>query len=154
MGSFQQQIHATAVDVDGVGVVLRGPSGSGKSDLALRLIDGGARLVADDRTDLTVTEGRLWAAPPPALAGGLEVRGVGLLRLDYRAVIAVGLVVDLVAPAAVERLPDAATCAYGGCDLPLLRLAPFEASAPAKIRLMAARLGGAIGVFRAGEDRT
>ena len=52
------QVHATCIEVDGMGVLLRGPSGSGKSDLALRLIDGGARLVADDRTDLAVEDGR------------------------------------------------------------------------------------------------
>jgi HPr kinase/phosphorylase len=129
------QIHATCVDVDGVGVLLRGPSGSGKSDLALRLIDGGARLVADDRTDLAVEDGRLIATCPAPLAGRLEVRGVGIGPVPAVPQAVVGLVVDLVAPGAVERLPEAATCRLDGIAVPCVALAPFEASAPAKLRL-------------------
>lgn len=131
------QLHATCVEVDGVGVLLRGPSGSGKSDLALRLIDGGARLVADDRTDLAVADGRLIASCPAALAGRLEVRGLGIGPVPSLPRAVVGLVVDLVAPAAVERLPDPTTCRIAGLALPCLALAPFEASAPAKVRLAA-----------------
>jgi serine kinase of HPr protein (carbohydrate metabolism regulator) len=131
------QIHATCVEVDGVGVLLRGPSGSGKSDLALRLIDGGARLVADDRTDLAVEDGRLVASCPAALAGRLEARGVGIGPVPSLPRVRVGLVVDLVAPEAVERLPEPATCLIAGMAIPRLALAPFEASAPAKLRLAA-----------------
>jgi HPr kinase/phosphorylase len=131
------QIHATCVEVEGVGVLLRGPSGSGKSDLALRLIDGGARLVADDRTDLAVEDGRLVATCPPALAGKIEVRGVGIGPVPSVPGIAVGLVVDLVAPEAIERLPDWAPCRIDGIAVSCLALAPFEASAPAKLRLAA-----------------
>jgi HPr kinase/phosphorylase len=129
------QIHATCVEIDGVGILLRGPSGSGKSDLALRLIDGGARLVADDRTDLAVEDGRLVASCPAALGGRIEVRGVGIGPVPTVSRSRVGLVVELVAPSAVERLPGPATCSIAGIDLPCLALAPFEASAPAKLRL-------------------
>ncbi len=72
------QVHASAVTIGDSGVLLRGPSGSGKSDLALRLIDGGARLVADDRVDIYQTRDGLMMAPPESLAGLLEVRGLGI----------------------------------------------------------------------------
>ena len=74
------QVHATCIDVDGVGVLLRGPPGSGKSDLALRLISDGARLVADDRAELTVDSGQITVSPPSEIAGLIEVRGLGVLR--------------------------------------------------------------------------
>jgi serine kinase of HPr protein (carbohydrate metabolism regulator) len=131
------QIHATCVELNGIGIVLRGPSGSGKSDLALRLIDNGARLVADDRINLTVEGGSLFASPPPQIAGRLEVRGIGIVPMPHTARVRVGMVVDLVAPQEVERVPDPARCEYLGIGLPLLALAPFEVSAPAKLRLAA-----------------
>lgn len=120
--------------------MLRGPSGSGKSDLALRLIDNGARLVADDRTDLVVEDGRLIASSPAPIAGKLEVRGVGILALPVVARSRVGIAVDLVAASAVERLPAAQRCSYLGVELPLIAIAPFEASAPAKLRAVARAL--------------
>ena len=129
------QIHATCVDVDGVGVLLRGPPGSGKSDLALRLISDGALLVADDRAVLTADGGRLTVSPPSEIAGLIEVRGLGVLRFEYRDKAPLGLVLDLVPATTVERLPAAGTCEFLGIALPLWRLAPFEASAAAKVRL-------------------
>lgn len=129
------QIHASAVELGGRGVLLRGPSGAGKSDLALRLIDAGARLIADDRVDLAVESGRLVARPPAILAGRLEVRGLGLVTVPWVAAAPLALVVDLVAPAQVERLPERSQVEYLGIGLPLLALAPFEASAAAKLRL-------------------
>ena len=77
---MDQQVHGTCIAIDGAGVLLRGPSGCGKSDLALRLIDGGAVLVADDRVSLEARAGDLVASAPDALAGLLEVRGVGIER--------------------------------------------------------------------------
>lgn len=70
-----EKIHATCVEVEGLGVLLRGPAGSGKSDLALRLIDDGARLIADDYTDLTIEEGRIIARAPDTIQDLMEVRG-------------------------------------------------------------------------------
>ncbi|MGD9884309.1 HPr kinase/phosphorylase [Reyranella sp.] len=122
-------------------VLLRGPSGAGKSDLALRLIEVGARLVADDRTTLKRTGGAIMASVPAAIAGLIEVRGLGIRRLARSQLLArapVVLLVDLVAPAAIERLPEPAHEALLGVDLPLLKLAPFEASACAKLRLAVA----------------
>ncbi len=131
------QMHATCVDLNGGGVLLRGPSGSGKSDLALRLIDGGARLVADDRVDLRVESGRLTAHPPEALAGLLEVRGLGLIRLPHLESSEVVLLIDLVAPPEVPRLPEPVRENLLGFEIVRLALAAHEASAPAKVRVAA-----------------
>lgn len=136
--------HATTVLVDGVGVLIRGPSGSGKSDLALRLVDRGAQLVADDQTVLAVENGLLMAYPPRSIAGRLEVRGLGIVTVPWAPSAPVGLAVDLVPPGAVERLPEPATADIYGVSLPLLRLTPFEASAPAKLRLAVAAQKAAI----------
>lgn len=133
-----QTIHATTVALDEVAVLIRGVPGSGKSDLALRLIDGGGVLVADDRTALRVEGGRVIAAAPAAIAGRIEVRGLGILRVPFLAEAAVGLVVDLLARdalEAVERLPEPAFVDLCGIHLPCIRLHAFESSAAAKIRL-------------------
>ncbi len=132
-----EHVHGTCVAIDGAGVLLRGPPGCGKSDLALRMIDGGAVLVADDRVLLEAAGGVLVASAPDALAGLLEARGLGILRLEAAARHALHLVVDLVAPEAVERLPAPASAEICGVALPLCRLDPFAASAAAKLRLAA-----------------
>ena len=133
-------IHGTCVEIEGVGILLRGPPGSGKSDLALRLIDGGARLVADDQTELRLCGAGIVASAPSSIAGRLEIRGVGILAARSVASAPLALVVDLVPAGSVERLPEARHCDYLGCAVPLLRLAPFEASAPAKLRAALAAL--------------
>jgi len=127
--------HATCVAVAGKGVLLRGFSGAGKSDLALRLIDGGAELVADDQVVCHAEGGAVIATAPPAIAGLLEVRGLGVMHLEFLGRVEIALVVDLVAPERVARMPVAAVCEIAGIELPLLELAPFEASTPAKLRL-------------------
>lgn len=129
------EIHATCVVVDGRGVLLRGPSGSGKSDLALRLIDGGAGLVADDRVQLENKNGGLQASAPNNLFGLIEVRGLGIARLPALPLTKVVLAVDLVPADAVDRLPDPAWVDFEGARLPLVRLNAFETSTPAKVRL-------------------
>ena len=130
-----EQIHATCIAIDGDGVLLRGPSGAGKSDLALRLIDVGGRLVADDRADLRLVEGSVVATPPPALAGLIEARGLGILRIGALSEAAIALVVDLISAELVERLPARETVEILGVILPSVRIAPFEAAAVAKVRL-------------------
>lgn len=127
-------MHATCVFFDGVGILFRGSSGSGKSDLALRLIDAGAWLVADDQTELERRGERLFARSPPNMAGRLEARGVGIVEVPNLAEVPLGLVVDLVAADGVERLPDERTCELCGVRLPLLALQPFEASIVPKLR--------------------
>lgn len=101
-------IHASAARVDGIGVLVRGPSGSGKSSLVLALIVADRRanrLVADDRVALAVEEGRLLASPPAALAGLIEMRGHGIVRLPYAAPQEIGLVVDLEPAPRLARIP-------------------------------------------------
>ncbi len=120
-------MHASCAARDGKGVLLTGPTGSGKSDLLLRLLSRGFSLVADDRVDIA----GLHASPPVALAGMLEVRGLGILRLAHVAPVDLALVVDLCA--SVPRLP--APARHAVLDLPLIRLDPREASAPDKVAL-------------------
>jgi len=115
-------VHATSVEIDGHAVLIRGPSGGGKSDLALRLIDAGAMLVADDQTAITIDGGRLFAGVPETIAGLLEVRGLGIIRVPYR-------------PKDVERLPEPSSAQLLGVMVPRVALAAFEASTPAKVRL-------------------
>jgi len=135
--------HATCIIVEGAGVLLRGPSGCGKSDLALRLIDRAqARLVGDDYCAYVVRDGRLVARPRAEAAGLLEVRGLGLLRLDAAALAGeatVVAVVDLTPGQPPERLPPAEWTEILGVRLRRFALDPREPSAPAKVRL-AARL--------------
>jgi serine kinase of HPr protein (carbohydrate metabolism regulator) len=129
-------VHATCVAVDGVGVLIRGAPGSGKSDLALRLIDAGATLVADDYCELAAVEaGPVTATAPAAIAGRIEMRGFGLLRLPHAAAAEIALVVDLSRSEEIERLPDRSTTRLEGRDVPWMRLDAFTASAAAKVRL-------------------
>ena len=132
-----QLLHATCVAVGEAGVLLRGPSGAGKSDLALRLIDGGARLVADDQAELRAEGGRLLARAPEVLAGKLEVRGLGILDLDHRNEVSVCLLVDLTPGRDPERLPEPEREQVLGIWLPVMALDPCAPSASAKLRLAA-----------------
>ena len=130
-----QHIHASCVAIEGRAVLLRGASGAGKSDLALRLIEAGAELVADDQTFLAAEGGVLIARPPTNIAGMIEARGVGILTLPYRPSAPVAMVADMVPAERIERLPEPATCDILGVSLPLIQLDPFQASAAAKLRL-------------------
>lgn len=129
-------IHATCLAIGGKGVLLLGMSGAGKSDLALRLIDDGARLVADDRTELYLARGKLEARAPKSIAGLLEVRSLGVVALPFARRVSVALAVKL--GPAQKRLPDAAFYTpplKSAPALPLIRLDASAPSAPAKIRL-------------------
>lgn len=128
------QLHASCVAIGGWGVLLLGPSGSGKSDVALRLIDGGAMLCADDRVDVRQHGDILLAAPPPSLYGLLEVHGLGILTLPVVENIPLKLVVDLVLRESVDRLPEPRFFDCLGLRVPLVSLHAFDASTPAKIR--------------------
>jgi serine kinase of HPr protein (carbohydrate metabolism regulator) len=127
-------VHGTAVAIDGRAVLLRGPSGAGKSDLALRLIDTGARLVADDQVELRRAGGRVLVRAPAAIAGLMEVRGVGILQLEPLREAALAMCVDLVPSVEVERLPEIRCEDVLGLAVPSIALSPFEASAAAKLR--------------------
>jgi serine kinase of HPr protein (carbohydrate metabolism regulator) len=128
-------VHATAIAIEGAAILLRGPPGAGKSDLALRLIDGGACLVADDQAEMRRVGDQIMVTAPAAIAGLIEVRGLGILRVDAVKAAPLALLVDLVRSAEVERLPESRFEEVLGLAIPLIALAPFEASAPAKLRL-------------------
>ncbi|HEX4197030.1 MAG TPA: HPr kinase/phosphorylase [Caulobacteraceae bacterium] len=115
------------------GVLIEGPSGAGKSDLALRALDQGWSLIADDRTLVWTSGRRLWGRAPDALAGLIEARGLGVVAVPRRAFAPVALVAKCVEPGAVERIPEAAVLTLQGLPIPLIAVAAHEASAPAKL---------------------
>ena len=124
------------------GVLIEGGSGAGKSDLALRALDLGFRLVADDRTLIFVSQGRLFGRAPAALTGLMEIRGAGVTAFPHLAFAEVALRVRCVAdPSDVERLPDRAGETLLGVETPTLDLWAPAASAPAKLIAVLERLG-------------
>jgi HPr kinase/phosphorylase len=137
MTAERPSVHASAVLAGARAVLIRGPAGAGKSRLALALIAAAqagllpfARLVGDDRVHLEPSQQRLLVRPAEALAGLIEVRGVGIRRLDYEPVAVVGLVVDLAAEDA-QRLPEAAGTEILGVRLPRLAVAVGDDPLPA-----------------------
>lgn len=128
-------LHASCVALSDKAVLIAGPPGSGKSDLALRLIDAGAQLIADDQTELQVIEQRLIAFTPASIAGLMEVSHMGLMKLPFVGPYPVALYVDLVGPAeSLDRLPEKESVFFLDQAVPRLRLPSFAASTPAKIR--------------------
>lgn len=124
-------IHASCVAIEGRAVLITGASGSGKSDLALRLIDRGAALVSDDYTEVTPSGERLLANAPATIKGKIEVRGLGILEVPAAHPTPVALVVDI--DSAPERLPQIRQREIAGIPIPLVALAALEASAPIKL---------------------
>ncbi|MBN9318600.1 MAG: HPr kinase/phosphatase C-terminal domain-containing protein [Caulobacterales bacterium] len=137
-------VHGTAIALGEKAALIRGASGSGKSDLALRCIAAPplahnplrAELLADDQVCLTLRDGVIEASPPPTIAGRIEVRGLGIVTLPYRPSARLVLVIDLVPPAEVPRFPlEPVSAIYLGRTVPALRLSAFEASASVKLIL-------------------
>ncbi len=134
-----QTVHASCVAIGGRGVLLAGGSGTGKSDLALRLIDRGAELVSDDYTELRRVGETLLARAPAAIAGKIELRGVGIVALPPAADVPVCLYADL--GATPERLPEPATIGLAGADIPFVALAALEPSAALKLEYALVHFG-------------
>ncbi len=136
------------------GVLIAGASGSGKSDLMLRLIDAGWRLVADDRTLVWISGGRLFGRAPDALAGLIEARGLGVIAAPHLPFAEIVLSVRCVTDEAVERMPERGAISVLGAQLPRVHVSALEASAPAKVAHALTHLGlrgqGAYQAARAG----
>ena len=137
------RIHGTCVCIGRTGVLIRGPSGAGKSDLALRLIDRGAVLVSDDYCEVEVRDGAITLRPPAAIAGQMEVRGLGVVKMAHRGAATLGLIVDLAPGASIERLPEKTQEILSGNPVRWISVDPTHASSDAKIRLAVAGLEGA-----------
>ena len=135
-----ETLHASCVARDGRGILIYGRSGSGKSDLALRLIDRGALLVSDDYTIVRRVDGRLLARAPTNIEGKIEVRGLGILPLEHVGDVPVALYVDLNLD--VERLPDRREpVRVAGVQLPVIALNALEPSAPVKVEMALRHFG-------------
>ncbi len=130
-------IHAGCISYLNKGILIMGDSGSGKSDLALRMImEKGAELVSDDRTDIENINDSLIASVPQNLSGLMEVRGVGILKFPFKTSSPVDLVVQLVKnPREIERLPEKEYCVLENVRLPQIKLYAFEASVLNKLIL-------------------
>ena len=133
-------LHASSVASEGRAVLISGPSGSGKSDLALRLLDRGFILVSDDRTIVRKDGDRLSASAPPNISGKLEVRGIGIVEVEATADVPVALVVELTTD--MERFPDdSRERMILGIGVPLVTIDALTASAPSKVSLALDRMG-------------
>jgi len=136
-----ETLHASTVAKNGRAVLLTGPSGSGKSDLALRLLDRGFTLVSDDQTIVRKDSDRLVASAPPNIAGKLEIRGIGIVEMERVDNVAIALIVELT-NSQIQRLPDdSRERPILGVKLPLVTIDALTASAPSKVALALDRMG-------------
>ncbi|MEO6198818.1 MAG: aldolase [Sphingomicrobium sp.] len=135
-----ETVHASTVAIEGRAVLITGPSGAGKSDLSLRLLDRGFTLVSDDQTVVQIDGDRLIACPPAAIAGKLEIRGIGIVEMEHDSNLPVALLVELTSD--IQRLPDdARERPVLGVMLPLISIDAMAASAPSKVALALDRMG-------------
>ena len=135
-----ENLHASTVAIDGRAVIISGPSGSGKSDLTLRLLDRGFVLVSDDRTIVRKDGGKVIATAPDTIRGKLEIRGVGIVDMPVQADVPVALVVELTSD--IQRSPDdSRERTILGAGIPLISVDAMTASAPSKVALALDRLG-------------
>ena len=135
-----ETVHASTVATEGRAVLITGPSGSGKSDLALRLLDRGFTLVSDDQTVVRKVGERLIASAPATIAGKLEIRGIGIVDVETASDLPVALIIELTSD--IQRLPDdSRERPILGVSLPLISIDAMTASAPSKVALALDRLG-------------
>lgn len=125
-------VHATAIAINDHGVLLVGPSGSGKSDLALRLIDRGAVLISDDAVYIEQSSGKALLQAAPNIEGRIELRGVGIIEVPHTKYTAMRMVAEMAAPD--ERIPSTnLSTNIAGHSVPSVKIAALEASAPLKV---------------------
>jgi serine kinase of HPr protein (carbohydrate metabolism regulator) len=135
-----ENLHASSVAVDGRAVLISGPSGSGKSDLALRLLDRGFTLISDDRTIVRKEGARIIASAPETIKGKLEIRGIGIVDVECVTDVPVALVVELTSD--IARLPDdSRKRVVLGEGIPLVSIDAMSASAASKVAMALNRLG-------------
>ena len=135
-----ETLHASTVALDGRAVLICGPSGSGKSDLALRLLDRGFALVSDDQTIVRKDGDRVLASAPPTIHGKLEIRGIGIVEMEPVSDVPLALVVELASD--IQRLPDdSRERLVLDVNIPLISVDAMTASAPSKVALALDRLG-------------
>jgi serine kinase of HPr protein (carbohydrate metabolism regulator) len=135
-----ETLHASTVAIDGRAVLISGPSGSGKSDLALRMLDRGFTLVSDDQTIIKKDGDRLLASAPPTIAGKLEIRGLGIVEVERVDNVPITLLVELTSD--IQRLPDdSRERPILGVPLPLVTIDAMTASAPSKVAIALDRMG-------------
>src|SRR5438094_636423 len=135
-----ETVHASTVALDGRAVMIAGPSGSGKSDLALRLIDRGFTLVSDDQTVVRRDDARLVASAPQTIRGKMEIRGVGIVDMPQVQDVPVSLVVQLTSE--IQRMPDdSRERTLLGVGVPVISIDAMTASAPSKVAVALDRLG-------------
>jgi len=135
-----ETLHASIVAIDGRAVLISGPSGSGKSDLALRMLDRGFTLVSDDQTIIKKDGARLLASAPPTIAGKLEIRGLGIVEVERVDNIPIVLIVELTSD--IQRLPDdSRERPILGVPLPIVTIDAMTASAPSKVAIALDRMG-------------
>lgn len=128
-------LHSSCVNIREHGILICGRPGTGKSSLALQLMDRGATLIADDQTYVGWEDGQLIASPPPSLKGMLEVRGVGLCTFPFQNQSVLKLCVEISEDGQFERLPDPLFVEYHGIKLPGLRLMKNDALGAMKVEL-------------------
>lgn len=135
-----ETLHASTVALDGRAVLICGPSGSGKSDLALRLIDRGFRLVSDDQTIVRKEGSKLIASAPPTIHGKLEIRGLGIVEMETVEDVPVALFIELTSD--IQRIPDDSRDRLVlDVRIPLISVDALTASAPSKVAIALDRLG-------------
>ena len=129
------KVHGTSVSIDGDGVLFRGPSGSGKSDLALRMINHGAQLVSDDQVCLTRRNDNIFMSSPPTIRNSLEVRGIGIVNTIAQKEVPLILVLNMLPNNVTSRMPIWQLCTFFDIKVPAVEFAPFEISAHLKVKL-------------------
>ena len=135
-----ETLHASTVALDGRAVLISGPSGSGKSDLALRLLDRGFTLVSDDQTIVRKDGNKLIASAPPTIHGRLEIRGIGIVEMETVSDVPVALFVELTSD--IQRIPDdSRERLVLDVSIPLISVDAMTASAPSKVAVALDRLG-------------